>query len=116
MTDDVKSIRPAQDHTESNGHDAHHDDSKIPGGLYTIVFGVLAVVTLIEVLLAESPLPRQLAYPLLAALSIGKAVLVVMYYMHLREDSRIFIWAFGVPLAMAAMIILFVMAINPVTY
>lgn len=88
----------------------------VTGGLYTVVFGVLAVVTIVEVIMAESPLPNVIAYPLLSALSIGKAVLVVMFYMHLREDSRIFVWSFGLPLAMAAMIIIFLLLVNPVTY
>lgn len=100
----------------AESHMGDHAAGGVPGGLYTVVFGVLALVTIIEVIIAESPLPGGVAYPLLAALSIGKAVLVVMYYMHLLEDNRIFLWAFGVPLAMAAMIILFVMAINPVAY
>jgi cytochrome c oxidase subunit IV len=105
-------------------HDDHHalhsDTVKIgdreitmPGGLYTLVFVVLAVVTLIEVLLAESPLPTVISYPLLAALSIGKGVLVVLYYMHLMQDSRIFAWAFGIPLGMASVIVLFVMFTQP---
>ncbi len=109
----------------SPGHDhALHSDTvdlfgtqiEVPGGLYTVVFAVLAVVTALEVLIAESAMPNSIAFPLLAALSLGKAVLVVLYYMHLREDSRIFVWAFGLPLAMASLIILFLMIVDPVAY
>ena len=85
----------------------------LPGGLYTLVFIVLAVVTLVEVVMAESPLPPQISYPLLAALSVAKAVLVVLYYMHLLQDSRIFAWAFGIPLGMASLIVIFVMFLQP---
>ena len=96
--------------------DLFGNEVTVPGGLYTVVFVVLAVVTIVEVLIAESGMPNVIGFPLLSALSIGKAVLVVMYYMHLREDSRIFIWSFGVPLAMAALIIIFLLIMNPVTY
>ncbi|MEL7234214.1 MAG: cytochrome C oxidase subunit IV family protein, partial [Chloroflexota bacterium] len=59
---------------------------------------------------------NAIGYPLLAALSIGKAVLVVLYYMHLREDSRIFAYAFGIPLGMAALISIFLLLVDPVIY
>jgi heme/copper-type cytochrome/quinol oxidase subunit 4 len=105
---------------EKDPHALHSDRVKIgdreitlPGGLYTLVFIVLAVVTLVEVVLAESPLPPQISYPLLAALSVAKAVLVVLYYMHLLQDSRIFAWAFGIPLGMASLIVVFVMFLQP---
>jgi caa(3)-type oxidase subunit IV len=114
--------QPSDNHEQAT-HDDHalHSDTvtiggrsiTMPGGLYTLVFVVLAVVTLIEVVLAESPLPPMIAYPLLAALSIGKAVLVVLYYMHLLQDSRIFAYAFGIPLAMASVIVIFVMFMQP---
>ena len=116
-----EALENMDDH-DSHGH-AHSDtvvlngrEVTIPGGIYTVVFGVLAVVTLLEVALAESPLPRGIEIPILAALSIAKAVIVVMYYMHIKDDSRIFVWAFAIPLAMAALIIFFVMAINPFGY
>lgn len=113
-----------EDADEKHDHALHSDTVTlprvgkvtVPGGLYTVVFVVLAVVTIVEVLLAESPLPNVIAFPLLAALSIGKAVLVVLYYMHLMEDSRIFAWAFGLPLGMAGMIIIFLLIMNPFAY
>lgn len=88
----------------------------VPGGMYSVVLGVLAVITVIEVLLSEIPFPNVIKFPILAALSIGKAVLVVMFYMHLKDDSRIFLWAIGMPLAMAALIILFLLGMDPILY
>jgi cytochrome c oxidase subunit 4 len=114
---------PGEARAQAFEHALHSDtvdlfgrEITVMGGLYTVVFGVLAIVTIVEVILAESPMPNVIAYPVLSALSIGKAVLVVLYYMHLREDSRIFVWSFGLPLAMAAMIIIFLLLVNPVTY
>ncbi len=107
----------AHDHAlHSDTVDLFGTQVKVPGGLYTVVFAVLAVVTALEVLIAESGMPNSIAFPLLAALSLGKAVLVVLYYMHLREDSRIFVWAFGLPLGMASLIILFLLIVDPVAY
>lgn len=115
------------DHTQQelaeNAHADHalHSDTvnvmgnkvTVPGGLYTVVFIVLAVVTIVELLLAEAGLPAGVSIPILSALSIGKAVMVVLYYMHLLEDSRIFAYAFGIPLAMASLIVVFVMFMQP---
>lgn len=115
---DEKNLHAEASHAD--GHALHSDEVKfggatftMPGGLYTFVFIVLAVVTLIEIVLAESGLPAGVTIPLLSALSIGKAVLVVLYYMHLLQDSRIFAYAFGIPLAMASIIVLFVMYMQP---
>jgi caa(3)-type oxidase subunit IV len=123
MTDHAPTTEAHEEAATLDTHDDHalHSDTvkiggreiTMPGGLYTLVFVVLAVVTLIEVALAESPLPTMISYPLLVALSIGKAVLVVLYYMHLMQDSRIFAWAFGIPLAMASVIVFFVMFLQP---
>lgn len=76
---------------------AHHHDTDVtrfagreyPIPVYTAVFIVLGVITLVEVLLAEIITTNVRIVPLVA-LSILKAGLVVYYYMHLNVDSRIF--------------------------
>lgn len=90
-----------------------------PGGIYTVVFGALAVLTLIEVVIAEltkgsDDLVLTIRSILLFALSVTKALLVVWFYMHLRVDNPIFrlilllptmivlvsiIWLIGLPIA-----------------
>jgi len=120
----MEALDEPEEDVDDHAHALHSDtvnlprvgEVTVPGGLYTVVFVVLAVVTIVEVILAESPIPNVIAYPVLAALSIGKAVLVVLYYMHLMEDSRIFAWAFGLPLGMAALIIVFLLIVNPFVY
>jgi caa(3)-type oxidase subunit IV len=84
----------------------------LPYSVYTVVFGVLAVVTLVEVLIAEL-LPKSffLTVPLLIVLSGFKAVLVVLFYMHLREDSRLFAVALILPIIVAAISVLFLTAV-----
>src|SRR5262245_24744599 len=83
------------------GHHAHSDtvvlpfygEITAPGGIYTVVFGGLGILTIIEVLIAQ-PLDA-LGVPfikvvVLLGLAIVKALLVVMFYMHLRQDNRVF--------------------------
>ncbi len=82
----------------------------VPGGIYTVVFGALAVATVIEIALAE--LPRGFfTIPIMVSLALVKAVLVVAYYMHLREDSRIFTLTLLIPLLIALTATLFLLAV-----
>jgi caa(3)-type oxidase subunit IV len=85
----------------------------IPLPLYTVVYLVLGAITLIEVLLTLLPHGAVLTVILLA-LSVSKMVLVVMFYMHLREDSRIFAFALILPMLIALVASLFLIA-SPVT-
>ena len=93
--------------SEPNSH-AHSDEIQLlggrslrmPGGVYTFVFIVLAALTLIEIFLSSLPEgpPRVI---ILFAIAIGKAALVVIYYMHLKDDRRIYAWVLLVPLIFA---------------
>jgi hypothetical protein len=69
----------------------------LPVPIYTAVFGVLAVVTLVEVLLAEI-ITSGIQIPILVILSLCKAALVVWFYMHLNRDSRLFLLTLMLPL------------------
>ncbi|MBI1255950.1 MAG: hypothetical protein GC204_00625 [Chloroflexi bacterium] len=81
-----------------------------PYPIYTVVYIVLAAITLIE--LAVSSLPRGvLGTLILIALSISKAVMVVLFYMHLREDSRIFAFALILPIFIALVSSLFLLTV-----
>lgn len=85
----------------------------IPLPLYTVVFIILAAITAVEVVLAELP-HGFLTAPLLLVLSGAKAVLVVLFYMHLRDDSRMFAVALALPLFIAIVASLFLLSV-PVT-
>ncbi len=54
---------------------------------YVAVFIALAVLTATEVAVTQLPVPK---YPILIPLSVLKAALVAMFYMHLRTDRKIF--------------------------
>lgn len=57
---------------------------------YVAVAVWLAIVTVAEVASFYIDLPAAILVPLLLAMSLVKFVLVVMWFMHLRFDSRIF--------------------------
>jgi cytochrome c oxidase subunit 4 len=70
-------------------------------GTYLRVFGVLFIVTVIEVGIFYVPAFAPILVPSLLLLSAGKFALVVMFYMHLKQDSRLFTFLFGGPLLLA---------------
>ena len=89
------------DHPSHAGEQAHPTT-----GTYLRVFGILFVVTLVEVGTFYVPAFKPVLVPTLLALSAAKFALVVMFYMHLKQDSKFFTFLFGGPLllAMAVMI------------
>ncbi len=62
---------------------------------YLLVFASLAILTAIEVAITYVPQIPQA--PVLLTLSLLKALLVILYFMHLRFDSRWFAFIFFVP-------------------
>jgi len=106
--------------TEEHNSQAHHDQDYIvpilgnvgawPGGVYTFIFLVLAVLTAIEVSLTQVP-ENAAIIVLLVALSLTKAYLVVMFYMHLRTDNPMFRFTILVPLGLVIVSIVFLIFI-----
>jgi cytochrome c oxidase subunit IV len=70
---------------------------------YLGVFIALAVLTAIEIGVTYLPLPR---IPVLIPLALIKAALVVMFYMHLKFDKRVYTLIFGAGLLMGLGLIL----------
>jgi cytochrome c oxidase subunit 4 len=62
---------------------------------YLLVFLALAIMTMME--LGVYYLPSYLHPVLLLTLSFIKALLVILYFMHLKTDSRWFAFIFLVP-------------------
>ena len=71
---------------------------------YLAVFGWLAILTLIEVALTLVHSP--LATPALVILSGVKVLLVVAYYMHLKDDSRLFTYIMLAPVPFVVVLLL----------
>lgn len=85
----------------------------VPGGIYTVVFGILGLLTVAEVLVAEIFADGFLKLIFLVVASLSKAVLVVMFYMHLATDNRIFRVVLLVPLLVVIISILYLVAVPP---
>lgn len=68
---------------------------------YLAIFAILFVVTLVEVGVFYVPALEGALPPILIVLSAAKFCLVVMFYMHLKYDHRIFTFLLSWPLFMA---------------
>jgi cytochrome c oxidase subunit IV len=68
---------------------------------YIAIFGVLALLTMVELGIAFLPWPKLVLVLLLIGLAVWKAVLVALYYMHLKyEPNRLrFMTLLPLPLA-----------------
>ena len=78
---------------------------------YAAIALILAVITIAEVAIVYQEFLEDILVPILIILSAVKFVLVVMFFMHLRFDSRLFSTFFvtGVLLAAALIIVLLVL-------
>ncbi|MDL1897199.1 hypothetical protein FBQ82_13085 [Anaerolineae bacterium CFX7] len=91
--DHVQATAPS--HSDPGDFAAEEARIKKANPNYLGVFLVLAVLTAIEIALTtlfENTIGRV---PILLALTVAKALLVVLYYMHLKFDSKIYSWFFG---------------------
>jgi caa(3)-type oxidase subunit IV len=80
---------------------------------YLLVFGTLAAVTFVELLITTPgtapEIEQTLRIAVLIVLSAIKASLVVAYYMHLRYEPR---WLLLIPLAGLALVAVLVAALT----
>ena len=100
-------------HAVSHGHGDDH--SHPTPGVYLRVALILFVLTALEVLSYElgrrptAPLHtivEPVVVPILLVLSAVKFALVAMFYMHLKQDAKLFTNLFLWPLILAATIVL----------
>ena len=97
--------------THSEGHAHAHPTP----GLYLKIALILFVLTALEVLVFEAgrgglgaslrPIFEPIAVVILLVLSAAKFALVAMFYMHLKQDSRLLSNLFVFPLIIAASLI-----------
>ncbi|MBL8145045.1 MAG: cytochrome C oxidase subunit IV family protein [Anaerolineae bacterium] len=89
----------------------------MPIAAYTVIYVILAVTSLIEVFFAETiPFDSWVRIPVLAGLSTVKAVLVMAYYMHLKDDSKIFAVAIILPICVGIIATLFLISVPATGY
>ena len=90
-------------------HDTHGEGST---RFYWIIGAILAVITIVEVALTLIPgIPPLLLVVILLALAAIKGAGVVMFFMHLRGDARVFQLLFIAPLVLATSMIVAFLAI-----
>lgn len=88
-----------------------HDQHSHPGPKQYVMIGIiLTLMTVVEILAyyAEEDwgiLSAGMAAAVIAILSAAKFITVVMYYMHLKFDSKIFTGIFLFPAALAILVI-----------
>jgi len=92
--------------------DGHEHGGHASPRFYWIIGGILTVITAVEVAIFYIPALAAAVVPLLLVLSATKFIMVVMFFMHLKFDSKIFSGLFlsGIVLAIfmtVALIILF---------
>lgn len=100
----------AADHSHSNvSHDAHgdasaHEHTHPDWGTYKWVALILTAITALEVWIYYIPsfTSTKLFVPTLLILSAIKFTIVVMFYMHLKYDAKIFRALFMGPLILAS--------------
>ena len=97
---EVKPVAVAQPHDQPN---------------YLAVFIALAVITAIitavEFLSHSLAIPRTVLNAFYAAMAVTKATLVAMYYMHLKQDSRLYTSLFVTP-ALFALVFIIMLAVQ----
>ncbi|MEJ2484732.1 MAG: cytochrome C oxidase subunit IV family protein [Anaerolineales bacterium] len=79
---------------------------------YLFVFIALAVFTLIETLVSYIQ-QEAIKFPTLAIISVTKAILVLLYFMHLKSDSKIFSYLFIAGCVLSIPLILVIMVVMP---
>ncbi len=77
---------------------------------YVTVAVILAAITTIEITLALSHfLPQQLTTVLLIGFTLAKAALVMLFYMHLKYDTRWYTLVLVFPLFMVTVLFIIVL-------
>lgn len=82
-------------------HEAAHSEHPTPGTYFKVAM-TLAIITAVEIAVFYLEFVGYGIIPILALLSGAKFILVMMYYMHLKFDHRIFSLFFVAGLVTAA--------------
>ena len=97
-TDEVSEVK-----TEEHNHPT--------ASKYFTIAIILSIITAIEVGIFYLDFLSYTIIPILAVLSIGKFTLVIMYYMHLKFDSKLFSALFLTGLILASSVTISLMVL-----
>ena len=97
--------------TEREAPAEHAGRRAHPGPLEYVKIGlILAVITAVEVGIYYVEAIEDALVPILIALSVLKFTLVVMWFMHLKFDSRVFAWLLAGGLVLVSVLLVVVLA------
>ena len=80
---------------------------------YLGIFLLLALFTLVETVVSYVQ-QEAIKIPVLVVLSVAKAILVLLYFMHLKFDSRIFTYLFVAGIVLSIPLILVMTIVMPI--
>ena len=80
----------------------HHTEHAEPN--YWMVWLVLLVLTIVELGVAKSPMPRVAIIVSLCALALAKAAIVAAYFMHLKFEKYALMLVVMSPLVLSAIL------------
>lgn len=95
----------ADPHAHAAAHAEAHHDGHPTWKTYVVIGAILTAITAIEVAIFYIPALSGVIVPVLLALSAAKFAIVVLFYMHLKFDSRIFWRVFFGPLMLAVLVV-----------
>jgi caa(3)-type oxidase subunit IV len=92
---------PEAGHGAAHGHAHGHTPDRRQ---YFVIFGVLFVLTVLEVVVAQLPgIGKAFLGTALVGLALAKAACVGLFYMHLKHETRILRVGVAIPLAAPAL-------------
>lgn len=86
--------------------DPVHGEGHPTTGTYLAIAAILTIITVVEVGVFYVPAFEPLLVPTLLILSAGKFALVVMFYMHLKTDHRLFTLIFSLPFLLGLAVVI----------
>ena len=79
---------------------------------YTIIGVILAVITIVEVWAFTIEELGSMLIPVMLILALGKFVLVVAFFMHLRFDRKYYAWVFSSCMVLGAAVFAIALALT----
>jgi caa(3)-type oxidase subunit IV len=95
--------------TEIEGQPHGHPSTRV----YLAIAAILTGITVVEVAIFYIPAIADTVVlaPILIVLSACKLALVLMFYMHLKPDSKLFTLIFAAPFVLATVVVLALMSL-----
>ena len=91
--------------TSETAAEAHAQGSHGTVGFYWTIAGILGVITAVEVAVFYIEALEPALAPILLTLSAVKFVMVVMFFMHLKFDSKVFTGVFVAGLSIGTSVV-----------